>query len=357
MKWVMREQQRRESDFNAGSKARADCDAILVSEGYEPLIANLEIDPSQQPLKKVLLQFTRKTEWKKSIAGVKPGDTVAIQYPVRNHTIFFGSVLKALNKRGVKTVGIIHDLESLRKAIDKNIPAVSKLRFSLEEVSALKYFSMIIVHNEHMKKAIHEMFDVPMEKMVSLHIFDYLYEGSSEGKAVQEGPVIIAGSLDKNKAGYVYHLPENVPVELFGANLDENFTFTENITYKGKVPPDELPSLLKGSFGIVWDGPAAETCEGVFGEYLKVNNPHKASLYLASGLPLIVWSQSALADYVKKHGCGICVDSLGEIAAAVQALSAEQYAEIVKNVAAFGALVRSGHYLKKAFRTAEARMQ
>ena len=56
----------------------------------------------------------------------------------------------------------------------------------------------------------------------------------------------------------------------------------------GSFLPDELPSALEGSFGLVWDGDSSKTCSGVFGEYLRYNNSHKASLYLASGFPIIV---------------------------------------------------------------------
>ena len=40
-------------------------------------------------------------------------------------------------------------------------------------------------------------------------------------------------------------------------------------TYFGSFLPDELPVALEGGFGLVWDGDSAETCSGVFGEYLR----------------------------------------------------------------------------------------
>ena len=62
---------------------------------------------------------------------------------------------------------------------------------------------------------------------------------------------------------------------------------------------------LFGSFGLVWDGMSSETCKGSFGEYLRINNPHKTSLYLASGIPVIIWSKAALAEFIEKNKCGI----------------------------------------------------
>lgn len=354
MKWIVREQQKKESEFNAGSKARNDVDSILISEGYRPLLANSELDESQGTLKKACLQFSRYSEWKKCVKNLKAEDIVVIQYPVRNHTLFFGNVLSAAKRKNVHIIGIIHDLESLRLAICENSPAISKIRFKYEELSALKYFEKIIVHNEHMRKAIHEFFGVPMEKMVNLEIFDYLYEPKEVNEhAVLGGPVLIAGNLDKNKCGYIYNLPKNVCFDLYGANYDESGTQGENIKYKGKVAPNELPSVLKGSFGLVWDGPTVNCCEGVFGEYLKYNNPHKASLYLAAGIPIIVWKYSALADFVKINECGIAVESLFDLKREISGIDRESYGEMLVKVRNIQKRVISGQFTKEAFSFAE----
>ena len=64
------------------------------------------------------------------------------------------------------------------------------------------------------------------------------------------------------------------------------------IVYQGEFSADELPAHLKGQFGLIWDGSSVNTCEGNFGEYLRYNNPHKISLYLACGLPVIIWAVS-----------------------------------------------------------------
>lgn len=350
MKYIIREQQRAGSDYNAGSKARSDVDQILCKMGFSQLPVNLEPNIlGINVLKKAKLHCARYSEWKRCTTCLTQGDTVVFQYPVRNHTVLLEGVLKHLGQRGVQTIGVIHDLESLRMAIDKNVKLVSRFRYSLEEVSALKYFTKIIVHNEHMKTAIHDIFHVPLEKMISLQIFDYLYQPTGQNLSADiDGPVIIAGNLAPQKAGYVYDLPRNVKFDLFGANLDDSFSFQNNVTYKGKVKPDILPTVLRGSFGLVWDGPSADTCEGVYGEYLKINNPHKTSLYLASGLPVIVWSQSAMADFVMQNGCGWAVDSLQDIGERFTTLTPEKYAALAKNAQDIGDEIRNGVYLKKA---------
>ena len=49
------------------------------------------------------------------------------------------------------------------------------------------------------------------------------------------------------------------------------------------------------------------------GEYLQYNAPHKMSLYIRCGLPIIVWEKAGLAPFVKKNNVGICISSLTEL--------------------------------------------
>ena len=101
---------------------------------------------------------------------------------------------------------------------------------------------------------------------------------------------------------------------------------------------------------MVWDGPSAESCEGVFGEYLKYNNPHKCSLYLAAGLPVIIWKQAALAPFIVGNHLGFCVNSLDEIDSVLDKITDEEYKTISQNCRKIGEKIRSGYFLTKALR-------
>ena len=57
---------------------------------------------------------------------------------------------------------------------------------------------------------------------------------------------------------------------------------------------------MEGNWGLVWDGNSIDTCSGNFGEYLRLNAPFKFSLYLAAKRPVVVWRESAMAEYVRK---------------------------------------------------------
>lgn len=184
--------------------------------------------------------------------------------------------------------------------------------------------------------------------MVSLEIFDYLIPNFAEKPNLQKDqPIIVAGNLNPAKSGYLYNLPEQPAYNLYGVGYDESRAL-KNTTYFGSFMPDDLPAALQGSFGLVWDGDSSETCQGSYGNYLRFNNSHKASLYLASGFPLVVWKESALARFVLDKQCGIAVDSLHDLQKALDDLTDRDYMKLSANARQVGVALRNGDYLKSA---------
>ena len=116
--------------------------------------------------------------------------------------------------------------------------------------------------------------------------------------------------------------------------------------YRGKFAPEELIANLDGQFGLVWDANTLDTCGGTDGNYLRYNNPHKLSLYIAAGVPVIVWKESALAGFVEKNGLGICVNSLMELPEAISKISASDYDLMAERANEMGKLLRQGIYLQ-----------
>ena len=58
---------------------------------------------------------------------------------------------------------------------------------------------------------------------------------------------------------------------------------------------------------------------------MRFNNPHKLSLYVALGLPVIVWREAAIAEFVLKQGIGITVSDLLELNDISTKVSTEGY--------------------------------
>lgn len=222
-----------------------------------------------------------------------------------------------------------------------------RIRMKIQESGLLGAADGIIAHNPIMKSVLVDK-GIEEDKIVSLGIFDYLIPNFQEKTGLTKNqPIIVAGNLAQEKAGYLYSLPKEPAYNLYGVGFDESRALA-NETYFGSFLPDELPAALEGGFGLVWDGDSAETCSGVFGEYLRYNNSHKASLYLASGFPLVVWEESALSTFVKENHCGITVASLSELIEKLKKLSEEEYQNLVQCAQTIGKNIRSGVYLKSA---------
>ena len=87
---------------------------------------------------------------------------------------------------------------------------------------------------------------------------------------------------------------------------------------------------------------------GRTGNYLRYNNPHKLSLYLSSGLPVIVWKDSAEANFVEKNGVGLTVNSLFELSEILGQISQDEYLQMATNAKNIMKNLKEGYYLKNA---------
>ena len=331
---------------NAGSKARNDVEAILISEGYEGLELKVE---NWYKMNFFKAQQHKYRATKSVFDQLGAGDELVIQFPIIHHTFFISRLIKQAQKRGAKFYLLIHDVETLRHAAGSEVKFRHKVRNYFQEKKALMSVDGIIVHNDIMKKVLVSQ-GVPADKMVSLEIFDYLIPNFEEKTAPQKDqPIIVAGNLNPTKSGYLYNLPEQPAYNLYGVGYDESRAL-KNTSYFGSFMPDDLPAALEGSFGLVWDGDSSETCQGSYGNYLRFNNSHKASLYLASGFPVVVWKESALAHFILEKSCGIAVASLHDLEAALENLTEKEYADLSENARRIGKDLREGYYLRSALK-------
>ena len=329
---------------NAGNKARNDVEVIFNRLGYAPLKVRVD---DWYKMNVLNAQIHKYRALLRAFKRLKKNDDIVIQFPLLHHSLFINSILKSLKNKGVNIYLLIHDLETLRFVNDKSLPFRMKLRMKLTESDTFHSVTGIIAHNPIMKSVLVDK-GVAEDKIVSLGIFDYLIPNFQEKSGLtKDQPIIVAGNLAQEKAGYLYNLPEAPAYNLYGVGFDESRALA-NETYFGSFLPDELPAALEGGFGLVWDGDSVETCSGFFGEYLRYNNSHKASLYLASGFPLVVWKQSALSHFVLEKGCGIAVESLHDLKEAIDNLSDADYQDLVNNAKRVGQEIREGHYLKTA---------
>ncbi len=325
-----------QNTLNAGYKAKSDILTVLLSEGFEA------IDIAECFSFDKIPHFLRLIN---KLRSLENGAEIILQSPIYSffNPKFMPILLSVLKKKAFRIILVIHDLESARFMQDKKSAELEK--------RLLKLCARIIVHNESMKKHICDKFDISSSRLIELGVFDYLCPASDVLREFSH-TVCLAGNLDPDKSGYLYKLSESkITLNVYGGNFDSRREHCFN--YCGSVAPQELAGALSGSFGLVWDGDNADTCSGVTGEYLKINNPHKASLYLAAGLPIIIWSGAALADFIRENSLGICIDSLQDLEGALRSVSEEKYLALRENVLKAGALVRSGEFIKQAIKKAE----
>ena len=355
MKYYIVEGKTESGKYNAGSKARKDVEKIMQDNGYSMLdvetVYGVRYKKWQKPLQycNYLSNYLR---WKRNIKKLKSGDIVLFQYPLLNMTFFIKKIIKSLQKKNVHTIAIIHDLDSLRLKNENRISLFDKRRI-YEDEKVLPEFSKIISHNKKMTKVLNGL-GINNEKIVNLEIFDYLVDDKLKIKKRNiKLPLIIAGNLSSIKAGYISKLNsiKETNFNLYGKGLDVELN--KNVNYKGSFLPDDLPNELDGSFGLVWDGNSIDECNGIYGEYLKYNNPHKLSLYLISNLPVIVWKKSAMAEFVEKNKIGFAVNSLNDINKEISKISNDEYNKILKNVNEVSTKLLKGHFLKLAIKNVE----
>lgn len=260
-----------------------------------------------------------------------------LQYPVYGYR----KALLNAKKRENTVVTLVHDLNSCRNYGD--IPS---------EIRQLLDSDYIIVHTNMMKDFFLSIYPYIEDKLIVLNIFDYLYQNNIvPPKALEwNAPfrVAFAGNLGKSQFLYDLKYDSNIVWNLFGIGWNTKQNSNTSLFYHGCYPPEELYQHLVSHFGLVWDGCGNSSDSDIHKKYLKLIAPHKLSLYLSAGIPVIVWTKSAIADFVIQNRIGITVPSINHIATHLLKLSAEEYQAMWMNVQIVGAHLRQGYYTKSA---------
>jgi len=74
-------------------------------------------------------------------------------------------------------------------------------------------------------------------------------------------------------------------------------------------------------------------------------------LYLLTGMPVIVWKESALAKLVQEKNIGILINTLDDVHAIISNLSPEAYSIMQSNAAAIGKDIREEKFIQKVITT------
>ncbi len=331
--------------LHAGSKARRDVEIIARGMKFEGVPFQGNRSAEGRLFSKLRLFLYSVKNWGNLYKIVQPRSMVLIQYPhypIKTRIVAKWWIKRIRAKKDVKFVALIHDLNSVRK--------VCGLSAKKSDEHLLPMFDEWICHNISMKSWL-VAHGYPTEKLLVLKLFDYISDKKGLCLRKQSADIVVAGSLIPEKAGYVYELikhPLNgVRFHLYGPGFDGGVE-EENLYYHGAVSSEKLPGMLSGSYGLVWDGGGLETCSGEMGEYLRINNPHKVSLYLSAGLPIIIWKEAALAQFVLENDLGLVIESILDIPRVIGNVTPEHYRTMQSRAIYWGRHVRSGEFFKNA---------
>lgn len=321
---------------NAASKPKMDCETILEKNGFK----NLGFKQSNHPSSALgaIISFFGIT---KGLFLLPRNSVFCMQYPLSK---FFGYITSIVLIKKCKLIIIIHDVKYL----------MGKSKDLKGEMVKFNKADFIIVHNESMINWFQE--NGCTAELVRLELFDYIHASEKHASLNKPYDVVFAGGLGKGKSEFLYSMdklnPSNYTLKLYGNGFNVADVEQEDsiLDYQGVFSPDEVIDKIEGSFGLIWNGNALNECSGDFGKYLLYNNPHKTSLYLLCGLPVIVWKKAAIAKFIEKELIGITLNSLDELDALLANLKTEDYAIMISNVEKIKAKVASGHYLTQAIK-------
>lgn len=370
MKWFISKHVGRGQKQNAAGKAPSDVGTICSQMGFGELA--FPAHPAHWKsavLQKLWIVTVGLVPWFLAEKKISEGDVILLQYPFYGNRVIRRMVSRIRERKHCKFVLLIHDLESLRggklsqpaDSVEQEISASAgqtashyedgrKERGLYAEQELFPLFDVIICHNPVMQDYLISRGIAP-EKLVVLEIFDYLTDcNPGRGERGEIPSLALAGNLAPDKSGFLYDLSveqENLQVHLFGRGALEE-KLPDCAVVHGAFPAETLPDELQGDFGLVWDGLTAISCTGNTGSYLRYNNPHKTSLYLASNLPVAIWKEAALAGFVRERGLGITADSIPEFAELIRGMSEQEYQRMQERVRMEGERLRSGFYTRKA---------
>lgn len=342
--------------YDACSKPRSDAERTANRLGFESVyLYGSRLSKLGKPLwKKILLHSYNLTYqayvlWQaRKLDTIKDSD-IFLQYGFSTEAMF--TIVRRLKKNGNRIILLLHDLDSFRIGGEGSTTSKSyQDKVRRNERQLIESVDIAIVHSKPMEVRLRGM---GYEKqIVILEFFDYLNEYKAELTTVDiqnNIDIVFAGNLDKSN--FIRHLHDmdvapTMRYFLYGKYTGELPT-NEHVIYKGVFQNNDIAGI-EGTWGLVWDGDSTDTCAGNFGDYLKINAPFKFSLYLAKGLPVIVWKESAMAYYVEKYQIGITVKSLNDIAPTIHALNDNQLKAIKENIALYSQKVKEGAQLREA---------
>lgn len=323
-------QQYLQEEYLHGGVGGTDAERILLAKGFEPVFFPFHHEFSLRA------KISRFWFLIKTFFAIKKGDVVVFLFPV--YANMNRLLLKWLRQKDTRLICYIADINGLKDGNDELLK---------EEIEFFRQFSYFIVHNDKMKEWVHARVSAHC-KTASVEFFDFLTKPVNRQPGISHD-IAFAGNLAKSSFLRDLHLLEangpSLHFHLYGAGQDAEVLAQGNVTYHGTEKPYELPGKLEGSFGLLWDGDNIDKPGGALGNYMRYISHHKLSLYIISGLPVIVPAFAASAPLIEKYEIGFAINSLFEIEERIKKLSPEMYRKMQLNMQPLAEKISRGECL------------
>ena len=315
--------------YNASSKAREDVSKFILDYGFESVAKNDKTSVRTKAGKSLLtLKVYLSLLWK-----LKKGDILFLQTSMK----VLDGIFRIKELRHFKIIYLIHDVFSIR--YDDQEKHESEIT---QDINSLNKCDYVICHNSAMKDRLRSLWCKSV--LIELGIFDYRVSSASTPRQQDMTVPSIAFAGNIAKSPFLIDLDariNRINVNVYGNPLSE----FQNLTYKGALPAEELPQKIEGMYGLIWEGDYIAKEKD---NYLRYNNPHKTSLYIVSGLPIVIWSKAAMADFVVSNNIGITIDSLDELEDRLYNISDKEYRTMRNNCLNLREQLLKGYHLKRA---------
>jgi glycosyltransferase involved in cell wall biosynthesis len=312
-----------------GGIGNKDIETVLLRAGYLP------VHSGDQENFGLMAKWRRFRSVFRQLRKLPQGADLVFQWPVyaKLHQLLIWAL--RLFRKDVRLICFLTDINGLKDADPELLN---------EELALFKGFEHFIVHNDTMAAWIAR--EVPGADIAEIEFFDFLAQVASSERHLSN-EICFAGNLSKSRFLRGLEAFPELEFFLYGEPF-ASFAAAKHIHFEGQHKPGLLPTLVKGSFGLVWDGDSAEAMTGPLGTYAHWISPHKLSLYILAGMPVICAAGTAAAKLAEKYGIGICVDSMTGIADKISACTEGEYQAMRKKMEPLAARISTGQCLLDA---------
>lgn len=315
--------------YRHGGIGYTDMETILGSEGYTAV----QLPAVRIPVLSFLVRLV--AIGKRWIVAKRCDEWVFI-YPVYGRMNRW--LLRALLWKRVKVTGIVGDIDGLK---DEDAVLLKK------DIRFLCALPAVILHNAAMETWLRSV--GYSGKIATITLFDFLARPSQRPRTLSH-TVVFAGNLAKSPFLYQLDQPafSGLQFNVYGSGNDDNREWPVLVKHKGAWSPYELPEMLEGSFGLIWDGERWDMPAGSIGRYMQYISHHKLSLYILAGLPVVVPRIAGSAAFVEANNLGIVVENMADLEQEIKKLSEESYFIIRNNLWHWASRISQGYQLREA---------